>query len=138
MNSWIEILQLVLGAGGFLGFIGSIIYFNPRLKSEKASARKADIDVANDAMELVKKLQVELDESYMKINELQEKSTENAQIISEQALSIKVLTRDVGELKLKIDKEVKLKRHSQAFICLREDCDMRNPPLGTYEEPKNK
>lgn len=142
MTDWVGIFGIIFGGAGLLGTIGGFVYLRPRLRKEDAEAAKAnhdakmaDLAVSEKAYQIIDKLQEELQERTRTTLELEASAHKNSLKLNEHELTIAKLGRDVSKLQKTVDAELQRRRYAEQLICLREDCDIRIPDIGTYVPP---
>lgn len=142
MTDWVGLFGIIFGGAGLLGTIGGFVYLRPRMRKEdseadkaKHDARMADLAVSEKAYQIIDKLQEELQERTRITLELEKFAHSNSLKLNEHEQTISNLGRDVGNLQKTVDAELCRRRYAERMICLREDCDMRIPDIGTYVPP---
>ena len=142
MTDWVGIFGIIFGGAGLLSTIGGFVYLRPRLRKEdseadkaKHDAKMADLAVSEKAYQLIDKLQEELQERTAATLELEKSARQNSLKLVEHELTISNLGRDVSKLQRTVDVELRRRRYAEQLICLREDCDIRIPDIGTYVPP---
>ena len=139
---YIGILGIIFGGAGLLGTIGGFVYLRPRLRKEdseadkaKHDAKMADLTVSEKAYQIIDKLQEELQERTKITLDLEKSAHQNSLKLVEHEATIAKLGRDVNKLQQTVDVELRRRRYAEQLICLREDCDIRIPDIGTYVPP---
>ncbi len=139
---YIGILGIIFGGAGLLGTIGGFVYLRPRLRKEdseadkaKHDAKMADLTVSEKAYQIIDKLQEELQERTKITLDLEKSAHQNSLKLVEHENTIAKLRRDVNKLQQTVDAELRRRRYAEQMICLREDCDIRIPDIGTYVPP---
>lgn len=139
---YIGILGIIFGGAGLLGTIGGFVYLRPRLRKEdseadkaKHDAKMADLTVSEKAYQIIDKLQEELQERTKITLDLEKSAHQNSLKLVEHENTIAKLRRDVNKLQQTVDVELRRRRYAEQLICLREDCDIRIPDIGTYVPP---
>ncbi len=142
MTDWIGIIGAITGGAGLLGAIGGFVYLRPRLRKEdseadkaKHDARMADLTVSEKAYEIIDKLQEELQERTRATLELEKSAHQNSLKLNEHEHTISNLGRDVSKLQKTVDAELRRRRYAERMICLRRECNIRIPDMGTYVPP---
>lgn len=142
MVDYIGILGIIFGGAGLLGTIGGFVYLRPRLRKEdseadkaKHDAKMADLTVSEKAYQIIDKLQEELQERTKITLDLEKSARQNSLKLVEHENTIAKLGRDVNKLQQTVDVELRRRRYAEQMICLREDCDIRIPDIGTYVPP---
>ena len=142
MTDWVGLFEIIFGGAGLLGTIGGFIYLRPRLRKEdseadkaKHDAKMADLAVSEKAYQIIDKLQEELQERTNLTLELEKSAHKNSLTLNEHEQTIAKLGRDVNKLQRTVDAELRRRRYAEQMICLRKDCDIRIPAIGTYVPP---
>lgn len=142
MTDWVGLFGIIFGGAGLLGTIGGFIYFKPRLRKEdseadkaKHDAKMADLAVSEKAYEIIDKLQEELQERTRATLELEQSAHKNSLKLNEHERTISDLGRNVNKLQRTVDAELRRRRYAERMICLRNDCNIRIPDIGTYIPP---
>ncbi len=142
MTDWVGIFGIIFGGAGLLGTIGGFVYLRPRLRKEdseadkaKHDAKMADLAVSEKAYQIIDKLQEELQERTRATLELEKSAHQNSLKLNEHERTISNLGRDVNKLQRTVDTELRRRRYAEQLICLRDDCDIRIPDIGTYVPP---
>lgn len=116
---WINGISILLGAVGGISGISALIYYKPRSKIEQLSVSNKQLDVANEAMETLVRVQKQLKANIDEIGILRESDSE--------------LWLIVGWLSEVVDKQISRKEFAESNICTVAECELRVPPLGTYK-----
>ena len=142
MTDWVGLFGIIFGGAGLLGTIGGFVYLRPRMRKEdseadkaKHDAKMADLTVSERAYQIIDKLQEELQERTKITLELEKSAHQNSLKLIEHEQTIAGLGRDVNKLQRTVDAELPRRRYAEQMICLREDCDIRIPDIGTYVPP---
>ena len=142
MTDWVGLFGIIFGGAGLLGTIGGFVYFKPRLRKEdseadkaKHDAKMADLAVSEKAYQIIDKLQEELQERTKDTLELEKFAHQNSLKLNEHERTISDLGRDVSKLQKTVDAELRRRRYAERMICIRKDCDIRIPDIGTYVPP---
>lgn len=142
MTDWLGIIGMITGGAGLLGTIGGFVYLKPRLRKEdseadkaKYDAKMADLAVSEKAYQIIDKLQEELQERTKITLDLEKSAHQNSRKLSEHEETITNLDRDVKKLKKTVDAELRRRRYAERMICLRKECNIRVPDIGTYAPP---
>ncbi len=142
MTDWIGIIGMITGGAGLLSSVSAFVYFRPRLNKEKSEADKskhdakmADLTVSEKAYQIIDKLQEELQERTRITLELEKSAHKNSLKLNEHEQTISDLGRNVNKLQRTVDAELRRRRYAERMICLRKDCDIRIPDIGTYVPP---
>ena len=142
MTDWVGLFGIIFGGAGLLGTIGGFVYLRPRMRKEdseadkaKHDAKMADLTVSEKAYQIIDKLQEELQERTKITLELEKSAHQNSLKLIEHEQTISDLGRDVNKLQRAVDAELPRRRYAERMICLREDCDIRIPDIGTYVPP---
>ena len=142
MTDWIGLFGIIFGGAGLLGTIGGFVYLRPRMRKEdseadkaKHDAKMADLTVSEKAYQIIDKLQEELQERTRVTLELEKSARQNSLKLIEHEQTISDLGRNVNKLQKTVDAELPRRRYAEQMICLREDCDIRIPDIGTYVPP---
>lgn len=142
MTDWVGIFGIIFGGAGLLGTIGGFVYLRPRLRKEdseadkaKHDAKMADLTVSEKAYQIIDKLQEELQERTRITLELEQSAHMNSLKLNVHEQTISDLGRNVNKLQRTVDAELRRRRYAERMICLRKDCDIRIPDIGTYVPP---
>ena len=142
MTDWVGLFGIIFGGAGLLGTIGGFVYLKPRLRKEdseadkaKHDAKMADLAVSEKAYQIIDKLQEELQERTRATLELEKSAHKNSLKLNEHERTISDLGRDVSKLQKTVDAELRRRRYAERMICLRKDCNIRIPDIGTYIPP---
>ena len=142
MTDWIGIIGMITGGAGLLSSVSAFVYFRPRLNKEKSEADKskhdakmADLTVSEKAYQIIDKLQEELQERTRITLELEKSAHKNSLKLNEHEQTISDLGRNVNKLQRTVDAELRRRRYAERMICIRKDCNMRIPDIGTYIPP---
>ena len=142
MTDWVGLFGIIFGGAGLLGTIGGFVYLRPRLRKEDSEADKAahdakmaDLTVSEKAYQIIDKLQEELQERTKVTLDLEKSAHQNSLKLVEHENTITKLGRDVSKLQKTVDAELRRRRYAERMICLRKDCDIRIPDIGTYVPP---
>jgi septal ring factor EnvC (AmiA/AmiB activator) len=95
----------------------------------------ADLTVSEKAYQIIDKLQEELQERTKVTLDLEKSAHQNSLKLVEHENTITKLGRDVSKLQKTVDAELRRRRYAEQMICLRKDCDIRIPAIGTYVPP---
>lgn len=142
MTDWGGIIGMITGGAGLLSSVSAFVYFRPRLNKEKSEADKskhdakmADLTVSEKAYQIIDKLQEELQERTKITLDLEKSAHQNSRKLSEHEETITNLDRDVKKLQRTVDAELRRRRYAERMICLRKECNIRVPDIGTYTPP---
>lgn len=131
---WISLLGFIFGGAGLIGSIGAILYFKPRFKVEKLTAKGKDIEVSDSAMDLVAKLEKRLNSKSDMITKLEEQACIDRQKARERDYLLAQHERKIEGMQRTIKEEIKKRKFAERLICFEEDCTLRKPKLGTYKK----
>lgn len=129
---WVTIWGFVFGGTSLLNVAGYISFYKSKKKVENLTADGKEVEVAKDAMQLVKDVQSQLKESIQNQDTLRKQVHNYQNRLNSQGRSISEMRGNMIILAEITEKQIERKKYAESNICTFVDCDMRTPPIGTY------